>query len=155
MRVRSQHLPGPSVSISCPVCKATPVPAQSYQQVDRMMALRFIPLFSWKTTYVKCSACKKKLNTKLHIEDLRRCTLEEVSPTLKLAGYTGIAGVTLLILTLLLCWLPVVGLLFGIAAVLGNRNKGLARTLSWIGASLGLISTVLVYVLAKLGYPTW
>jgi hypothetical protein len=58
------------------------------------------------------------------------------------------------LLSVLLCWVPVLGPLIGVAAVLANRGaRGGARTMSWIGLLLSLaVSTgvIIIMIMAEL-----
>jgi len=146
---RSEHIPGPTIVMHCPLCNANSVPADSYEQIDRLGLFWVIPLLRVRNTFVQCSACGKKSIAKVTTNEIADYSADELS--YYLTGYISIVARFLAIASLLLFWAPAIGLVLGISAVLANlRTVGWPRMMSWVGAILSGIVTIGLLVLSVL-----
>lgn len=145
---KTQKTPGPTVTVNCPLCNATSVSAESFEQMDHLSLFYVIPLFRLRNTFVRCSACGKQLTANITIDEIADYSADELS--YYLAGRVFLISRFLAVASVLLCWVPIVGLVLGICAVVANlRTVGCLRTLSWIGAVLSALVTIaLVAILA-------
>ncbi len=145
---KSQQNPGPDISINCPLCNATGVAAQSFEQLDEIGLFWLIPLCRLRNTFVRCSECTKQLIAKASIHEIGDYSVEEISQ--RLVGRVPLISQFLAVASVLLFFVPFVGLVMALIAVIVNRrNTGWLRTLSWIGAILsGLITMLFVVALA-------
>jgi hypothetical protein len=143
---KTQTRPGPTIKINCPLCSATSVSAESFEQIDRLGLFYVIPLFRLRNTFVKCSACGKQLIAKVTTDEIANYSADDLSHFL--AGRVSLISRFLALASVLLCWAPIVGLALGIVGILANlRSIGWPRTLSWIGTALSAVVTIAFFVL--------
>ena len=143
---KTQTIAGPTVSINCPLCKAASVPAESFEQIERLELFFVIPLFRLRNTFVRCTACGRQLIATVTTEEIANYSAEALSHYL--VGRVSLVGKFLALASVVLCWVPIVGLVLGIVGILVNlRTVGWPRTLSWIGTGLSALLTMAAFVM--------
>src|SRR5262245_32687895 len=133
---------GAPLVINWPACGAAAVTGLAYTQVETFYLLHIIPL-SWKTTWVRCSACGEELHSSYSLDRLHGKSPEELVGLLY--EYVPLANRVLAICTLLLCVCPFFGLILGSLAVALNRRSGRWSTLSRVGLGIAVMFHVLLF----------
>ncbi len=140
---RTERVPGPTIAIDCPSCRAMGVDADSYEQTERLGFFYIIPFIRIRNTIIQCTACRKSQLLKIGIADIGRYSASElaqyfVGPVSFVAKFLAIASV-------ILFWAPLLGIVVGfIALVMNWRNEGWPRVVSWLGVGLSVLVTVLL-----------
>ncbi len=146
---KTRRTPGPVVEIHCPMCGANSVAAQSFEQLETIGLFYVIPLLWFRNTFVRCSACGKDSVSKIKIDELERYSADDL--THFLARRTSFISKFMAVASLIICWIPFVGLAFAVIAVLSNlRSNGWPRTLSWVSTIIATLVMVAVSVLLLL-----
>jgi len=143
MDIRVQRSPGPTVTIHCPVCNARDVSAESYEQLEHLRLFYVIPLLKIRNTFVRCSACAAESIAEIGIEEIGSRSADEL--VCFLAGRVSLVSRFLAIVSILLFWVPLVGLALSVCALLANR-----RTIGWPKA-VSIVATVLAAIFTGIG----
>jgi hypothetical protein len=132
---------GSDVTIDCLWCGRQGTNAQSHERTEWLTLFHFLPLFSFHTVFVRCDSCRKDM--------VAKCSLAELAQgnplTLKhlLVKRVSFVGKVCIVLGLLLCWAPMVGLIPAIIGfVYGRRHEGWMKKMSLLGLILSLLSTL-------------
>jgi hypothetical protein len=142
----STKTPGPTLSINCPACQSTAVPADSMQQVDRLDLFYLLPFFQLRNTFVTCSACKKQLISSIGINEMADLNAADLSD--HLVNHVSFINKFVAILSLLLFWIPIVGVGLGLLAIALNwKTTGWTKTVSFVGAGLAALVLTVLFVL--------
>src|SRR6266478_3178968 len=133
---------GPEVAIDCLWCGRQSVKERTRQQTEWLTLFHFFPILRIRNVFVRCSACGKDM--------IARCSLAEVEHsnpvTLQhhLIRSESFVGRVCILVGLLLCWAPIVGLIPAIIGFFYRSQFGTAmKTLSRIGLILSLLTTAL------------
>ena len=145
--VRSTREPTGALVLDCPACKAN-VTAESYTHTEQLVMLAAIPIAPKSRTYwLNCPSCGETLRSSLPASELRdqpaavisQHVRHRVSPVKKL----------LAILAIGLFFMPLLGLLLGVGALIVNyKTAGWAKKLSWIALALSVAVHLLFAVLS-------
>ena len=146
---KTQKIPGPSVQINCPACHADNVQAESLKQVDQLGLFYIIPLFRLTNTFVTCTACRREMMSAVSIDEI-----ENISP-LDLSSHLSVrvsfVSKAVAVLSILLFFMPIVGLILGVLSILLNlRTVGWPKTLSYVSTVLAAIVTFGLMILLAL-----
>jgi hypothetical protein len=145
---RSHTEDGEEILINCPACGARQVKASTYAKMQRVR-IAGIPI-DQRTSWVVCSACRKHLLSLRDVNDLPCLSEDELGQVLSV--YTSFISRSFAVLALILGWIPIVGLVIAVLAVLLNRRRSIWRMFSWIGFVLGAVLTGLFVVALFLGW---
>jgi hypothetical protein len=144
---------GPGVVVNCLWCGRQAVNAQTRQQTEWLTLLHLVPVFRNRNVFVRCSACEKDM--------IAKCSLADVaygSPvTLQhhLVKCQSFVGRVCILVGVLLCWAPMIGLIAaGIGFFYRNQFGQAMRTLSRIGLIVSLLTTALGITALLLSHAT-
>lgn len=136
---------GPIVNIDCVCCGRQETKAHSRERTEWLVLFHFVPLFPFQTVFVRCDACQKDM--------IAECSLEELAQsnplTLKLllVERVSFVGKACIILGILLCWAPLVGLIPAIIGFCYRRQyEQRMRKISILGLVLSSSTTLLSIV---------
>jgi hypothetical protein len=144
---RSNIEEGEPVKIHCPLCGERGVEAKTYAQVERVKFLG-IPV-DRRTSWAVCSRCGKHLLSSRDVHDLPGSSEEELDKVL--APYASFISRSIALLALILSWVPIVGIVLVLLAILLNRRPGIWRTLSWIALGISLLAMAVLGILILSG----
>ena len=148
--IKRQTTPGPLVQFDCPKCGAEQVFGSSFEWLDTFQALHVFPLYSTRNTYIWCSRCQAQLTSPLTLEELHE--YQNADLTGFVAYDVSFVYKFLAIAALLLCWMPILGIVLSIIALAGTfRVRGWPRTLALISAVPALLTALLGVVAAFIG----
>ena len=137
-------VPGPTVSIDCPVCDACRVPAAS---CEKILAETVYWIFTRTTraTLVICSACGCELNTSLPLNSLEQYQANVLGGMLK-PHVTLVQGF-LAVVAVAICWTPGSGLVFALISYWVNRRiNAWPRRWSRFAINISLVLSALLLV---------
>jgi len=150
LRVRSEFISGEKVRIHCPVCETEDTLAQTFTEREQLSMLYFLPLCSMSNNFVRCLSCRSKLFTRLPLEELTEYHPEDLEP--HLSHQASFVFKFLAAISLLLFFMPIVGLILAIIALTGTWNRaGWPRTVSRISTVLSVLLSILFAVILALG----
>ena len=136
---KTQRKNGPTIRIHCPGCGERDTPADTFEVVERIK-LYLIPLPTQRERQVICRWCGAAWVTHLQLEELATLSADELITYL--VPRVSIVVYFLAIASVLLFCMPVVGLVLGIAGLVGSwKSGGLAYRLS----ISGIVLTVLLW----------
>ena len=139
MHVITEETPGPSVLINCPNCAAMRVAAETCDHRERLTWL-FVPVFTWRNTFVTCSNCGKQLVSKWPVEFIADFSAEELTQHLTLR--VPLACRVVAVVSILLCWVPLWGLILSLILLPVNlRRTGWVKSLSVLSVVIGAVVT--------------
>jgi hypothetical protein len=122
------------------------VPAQSWEQVEKLLLFSAIPVARICNTFLRCSACGRQLTATINLDDIGAHLPDELEPFLSIRK--SFVGSALAVLCILVFWAPVLGLTVAASALLVNwRRGGWARILSAIGVVLATIMNILLLLM--------
>jgi len=138
------------IEIRCPLCGRDGVTASVREETEEVQLLEAIPLFGVHHAFLKCNACGGRLESKVPVAQLCGCTPEQLRTVV--VPRVGIGGLLVLLIGLLLCWVPLIGLLLTGLAVLWNRRyRRWTYPASWTVFLLSVAVHTAIVVLAMLG----
>ncbi len=138
------------IEIHCPLCKRDGVTASVREETEEIQLLEAIPLFGVRHAFLKCDACGGRLESKIPVARLYECTPEQLKSVI--VPRIGVGSVLVLLMGLLLCWVPLIGLLLtGLAVVWNRRYRRWTYPASWAVLSLSVVVHAAIVVLATLG----
>src|SRR4051794_39299146 len=129
---------GPVVAINCLWCGRQSVRAQSRLQTEWLTLFHLFPLLRMRNVFVRCSGCGKDM--------IAKCSFAEVATSVTLQPHLAkpqsLVGRVCIVVGLLLCWAPGIGVIPAAIGFLFRKQFGSAmRTMSWIGLGLSLVIT--------------
>lgn len=142
---------GPEVNVlQCLWCGGRSVKAQTWLRTDWLTLLHLIPLFRIRNVYVRCGTCQRDMIAKCSFNELEG--MNPVTLHHHLVKSQSFVGLVCIILGVLLCWAPLIGI---IPAVIGfcyrNQFGGALRVASWVSlivsATISLAMAVLVILM--------
>ena len=148
----SEQHPGPSITFDCPRCRREGVVGTSYEERRQDKYLGIIPLPASYRTWVTCSACKRTIPSSVVADRLVGLTPEELKKVIRPQAdfiQKFMAGTAIL-----LCPIPMLGLIFATFAVLCNAlTPSGSRKLSLIALGISVVIHLLFagYMLATTG----
>lgn len=146
---RTRKFPGPTVHINCPVCQTENAEAESLKQVDQLGLFYIIPLFRFTNTFVTCTECHKELMSAVSIDEIEKFSPQDLSSHLSVR--VSFVSKAVAVLSMLLFFMPIVGLGLGVLSILLNlRTTGWPKTLSYISTTLAALITITLLVLLSL-----
>ena len=147
---KSRKEPGEVVAIDCPRCGAASVAAVPYRQIDDLCAFYFLPLFTIRSTFVECTACRTKLRSSIDLDEMLQYTHGELNQFL--SHDTSFVVKFLAIASLVLCLAPPVGFVLSLLTVLLTlKTPGWPRTLGRVSLVISGLLTVAFFALLALG----
>jgi hypothetical protein len=137
---------GPDVTIDCFWCGRQGTNAHSRERTEWLTLFHLLPLFPFHTVFVRCDSCQQDM--------IAKCSLAELAQsnplTLKklLVKRVSFVGKVCIVLGLLLCWAPLVGLIPAIIGFIYGRQYGgwMKKWGRW-GLILNLLSPLIAFVL--------
>jgi hypothetical protein len=148
--VRREKTPGASVQFSCPKCRKVSV-GNARKFVDTLMLLHLVPVLKLRNTYVVCDTCETKLHTPLELDDLERMQGLQIDEFLSYSP--SFVFKFLAVTSLLICWVPIVGLIVAAIAVFGTRRfKGWPKTVSIVALVISVVVTTILLVGLAMGW---
>jgi len=152
---KGSEVPGPEVTVDCLWCGKTGM-AQSRKLTEWLTLFHLLPLIPFRTVFVRCDKCGKDM--------VAKCSLEELAQsnplTLKhlLSRRVSLVGRVCIVLGVLLCWAPLVGVIPATIGFFYRRASGpWMRRLSIFGFVVSVFITsslLLLGILVKfLGPP--
>jgi hypothetical protein len=134
-QTRSAAIPVGHIRFHCSACKQENVDGLVIQLRESIRAYWLLPLLAISTWWVICSLCGAQHFSKYGFDELSWRTPEDLVDAIYMR--TSLVNRILAWLALLLSCLPLIGLIFAIAAVAVNhRTRGWPRTLSLVGLAL-------------------
>lgn len=133
---------GPEVSVDCLWCSRQAVRAETRRETGFVTLFYIVPVFPVRNVFVRCTACRKEMIARCSWADIARSS--PVTLQHHLIKSQSFVGLVCILLGLLLCWAPMIGL---IPAVIGfvyrsQFGSGMKR-LSKIGLICSLLTTVI------------
>jgi len=140
---------GPSTTVDCLWCGKQATTATARERSEWLMLAHLVPIFRMRTVFVRCDTCAKDMIAKCSMDEIARgnpMTLREF-----LVKRVSFVGKVCIVLGLLFCWAPFVGLILNVIGFL-NRNAygAVLKAMSYTGLILSLLSTALGIVGAVL-----
>lgn len=133
---------GPEVAVDCLWCGRQSIKAQTRQETGCLTLLHFVPLLRIRNVFVRCSACGKDMIAKCSLADVARSS--PITLQHHLIKCQSFVGRVCIILGVLLCWAPMIGVIPAVIGSLYRNQFGRAmRTLSRIGLILSLLTSAL------------
>jgi len=136
-----KEVPGPELTVDCLWCGQRTA-AHSRKRTEWLMLFHLIPLFPFRTVFVRCDSC--------HQDMVAKCSLVELATsnpmTLKylLVKKISLVAKVCVILGLFLCWAFWIGLVPAtIGFTYGKKYGGWMKTWSIIGLILNVLSPVI------------
>jgi hypothetical protein len=136
----AKEVSGPELIVDCLWC-GQHANAHSRKRTEWLMLFHILPLFPFNTVFVQCDLCQKDMVAKCSLEELGRGN----PLTLKyfLAKRMSFVGKTCIILGVLLCWAPLIGLIPATIGFFYRREYGYwMRKMSIGGMVLSSLSTL-------------
>ncbi len=149
INTRITKIPGPTVTIDCPACKAKSVNGESVRQVDQLELFYLLPFMKLRNTFVTCHECNKQLICTAPFDELGELSVDDLSQ--HLVHHVSIINKFLALASVLLCWVPFVGLLLGCISLAVNwRITGWTKKLSYIGIGASAVLTAAFMIILSL-----
>ncbi len=141
----AKEIPGPELNVHCLWC-GKDAHAQSRRRTEWLMLFHIVPLFPLRTVFVRCGACQQEMLAKCSLEELDQ--INPLTSKYHLAKRVSFIGRSCILLGLLFCWAPLVGLLPAIVGFFCGRKYG-GRMQKWgsIGLILNLLSPLIFLLL--------
>src|SRR6267142_6755606 len=117
---KSKEVPGSDLTIDCLWCGKSGTNAHSRKRTEWLTLFHFLPLFPFHTVFVRCNSCQKDMVAKCSLEELTQSnplTLRHL-----LFKRVSFVGKTCIVLGVLLCWAPLVGLIPATIGFCYRRN---------------------------------
>lgn len=134
---------GSNITIDCPACGEGQVSAMTSEREESYKVLGLIPIMKLRNTFVVCTKCKKQLTSTLRLDDLEAAKPSDLKKALSVRE--SFVGQAVAVLSILLCWAPIVGFGLGLlGVVLTWRSSSWPRTLSQVATVIGLLVTIAV-----------
>jgi|GEM_PF-4962064 len=130
---------GPEILFHCSACGEQDTLAETSEQCDTVAAI------GKATTFVKCKSCRKTFISEIGIDEIADLSPTELAPRLskrillfnKMLAFLGVG----------LCWVPLVGLVIALIALVCNwKTAKWLKTLSLVGVALSLAIPFLMLV---------
>jgi len=145
---KANEVSGPDVAIDCLWCGKQGTNGHSRKRTEWLTLFHLLPLFPFHTVFVRCDFCQKDM--------LAKCSLEELAQSNPLAlknllvKRVSFVGKVCIVLGLLLCWAPLVGLIPAIIGYIYGRKYGggMKKWGRW-GLILNLLSPLIALVLIR------
>lgn len=132
---------GSDITIDCLWCGKQGTNAHTRKQVEWLTLFHLLPLFPFRTVFVQCDSCKKDLVAKCSLEELLQCN--PVSLNYVLVKRVSFVVRVCIVLGVLLCWAPFIGLIPAIIGFFyGRKYGGWMKTMSIWGLVLSILSTL-------------
>ena len=132
--------------IDCPACGKDSVPSVWVENQEVLKLFHLIPIYTHRTIFVTCGACRRQLISKISIDDAARMSAKDIS--LYLTIRESLVGKFLALTSVALFWAPMIGPVLGILGIFMNRRSvAWARTLSWTATVLSLLLTAAILLL--------
>ncbi len=142
---------GPEVVINCLWCGAMSVTAQTRRQTEWALLFYLIPIFRVRNVFVRCSACGRDMIAKCSLADVAQSN--PVTLQHHLVKGESLVGRVCIVLGVLLCWAPMIGVIPAGIGFFYRKQFGRAmRTLSSIGLVVSLITTALGIILVLMAH---
>jgi hypothetical protein len=136
----AKEVPGPELIIDCLWCGQR-ANALSRKRTEWLMLFHILPLFPFKTVFVRCDLCQKDMVAKCSLEELKRDN--PLALKCFLAKRISFVGKTCIILGVLLSWAPLIGLIPATIGFFYRREYGnRMRKMSICGLVLSSLSTL-------------
>ena len=133
---------GPQVSVNCLWCGQRSVKALTREETGWLTLLHLVPILRIRNVFVRCSACGNDMIAKCSLADVAR--INPLTLQHHLAKRKPIVGRVCILLGVLLCWAPLIGLIPAAIGFFFRNQFGQAlKTLSLIGLILSLLTTAL------------
>jgi len=150
LHIQTETRTGPKIQIYCPACDAQAVEATVSEAIEHTRLFYFIPLLKLRNTWVTCGKCGAKLTSSLAMDDLLVQQPGAVNDYIRF-GASGLAKI-LAIVGLLVCWVPVGGMVVtGIALFLARGTKGWPKKLAMLGMIVGAAVTATIVLMKATG----
>jgi hypothetical protein len=137
----AKEVPGPELTVDCLWC-GQQTNAHSRKRTEWLMLFHILPLFPIHTVFVRCDSCHKDIRAKCSLDELERSN----PLTLKylLAKCVSFIGKICIILGVLLCWAPLIGVIPATIGFFYHREYGnWMSKMSICGLVLSSLSTLL------------
>jgi hypothetical protein len=131
---------GPELTVDCLWC-GQQTNAHSRKRTEWLMLFHILPLFPFHTVYVQCDSCHKDMVAKCSMDELARSN----PLTLKYlpAKRVSFVGKICIILGVLLCWAPLIGVIPATIGFFYRREYGSwMRKMGICGLILSSLSTL-------------
>ncbi|MEI7533689.1 MAG: hypothetical protein WCK57_04915 [Verrucomicrobiae bacterium] len=136
----AKEVPGPKLTVDCLWC-GQQTNAHSRKRTEWLMLFHIVPLFPFHTIFVQCDSCHEDMVAKCSLDELGRSNL----PTLKylLAKRVSFVGKVCIIIGVLLCWAPLIGVIPATIGFFYRREYGnWMRKMSICGLVVSSLSTL-------------
>lgn len=132
---------GPMVEITCPKCGQS-YEASSIEITEWVKLFIVIPILRLCNTYLTCTHCRKCYHVKLRLDELAYADREDLDAMLA-ESRTSFMASFFVILTLVLCILPFVGLLPALVSLIITwKTGGWQKIITWIALAVSLVATI-------------
>jgi transcription elongation factor Elf1 len=131
---------GTDIHFNCPACGRSNVAAQTFESEELAKVFFVIPVVKLRNTFVKCTACRESFTCLCSSSELKYKSPADLRKLIryKASGW----GWLLSVLALLLCWVPLVNILFaGMTMYVIRGTRGLPKSLTSISLTIGIAIT--------------
>jgi hypothetical protein len=136
----AKEVPGPELTVDCLWCEQQ-TNAHSRKRTEWLMLFHILPLFPFNTVFVRCDFCQKDMIAKCSLEELAQSNPLNLKHLL--AKRVSFVGKTCIILGILLCWAPLIGVIPATIGFFYRREYGnWIRKMSICGLVLSSLSTL-------------
>jgi hypothetical protein len=135
--VTTESIPSGETRIHCPSCGQRDIVARIFAKRETAKAFLVIPFLRKTTWYVVCAGCGTELYSRLNADELSWRTPDDLADSIYVR--VSLIRKTLALLSLVMGIFPLVGLAFGVIAVVANRkSRGWPRGVSYLGLGLAV-----------------
>lgn len=146
---------GPAIEIHCAACDVANAPAETYEYGERLTLLHIVPITPYRRIkFVKCNCCGELFISPIPLDDLPFLHNGELYRVLR--RHVPLVPKFLALTAIILCWIPMLGLIMAALALAMNgwRKKHWTRIVSRAAMVIAVITsglTGVMMLLAKLG----
>jgi hypothetical protein len=146
---------GPSIVIHCAACDELAAQAETYEYGERVTLLHVVPITPYiRTNYVRCTHCGEQFISPIPLSELPYLQPDELHQLLR--RRVSLIPQFLAVVGIILCWVPIIGLIMALLALFTNwsRKKHWTRIVSRVAVVIALITSGfmgLMMLLAALG----
>jgi hypothetical protein len=135
--VTTESIPGGETRIHCPSCGRRDILARIVGKRETAKAFFLIPFLQKTTWWVVCTDCETELYSRLDADELSWRTPDDLADSVYVR--VSLIRKALALLSLVLGVFPLIGLVFGVIAVVANRkSRGWPKGVSYLGLVLAI-----------------
>jgi hypothetical protein len=131
---------GPNINFTCPACGRSNIKGETFESTEAAKVFFVIPIVKLRNTLVKCTACRESFACLCSLDELKHKSQTDLQNLIRYKA-SGL-GWFLSLIALLICWVPLVNILFaGTTMYIIRGTRGLPKALASISLTIGLAIT--------------